>query len=130
VINGERTGGTMKKKPFLQGVFLFFLLLWPMVTLASGYGQIRALEQRAAEVTELKNRFLSQVLDSYRVPYEKNQEGMVVRIQVENRWYRIQTVEIVPVTSPDGKDPAVTGHEIFFYTDGGIFHIVTPLTAR
>jgi len=120
----------MKKASFLQGVLLFFLILWPVVTLASGYGQIRALEQRAAEVTALKNRFMSKVLDSYQVPYERNQEGMVVRIQVENLWYRIQTVEIVPVTSPSGKDLAVTGHEIYFYTDGGIFHIVTPLTAR
>jgi len=120
----------MKKNMLLQGIFLFFLILQPAVTLATGYGQIRALEQRAVEVTELKNRFLTNVLDAYHVPYERNPMGMVVRIQVEALWYRIQNVEIVPITNPDGKDLAVTGHEIFFYTDGGVFHIVTPLAAR
>ncbi|HOP36383.1 MAG TPA: hypothetical protein PL090_08660 [Syntrophales bacterium] len=111
-------------------VCLSFPALAPAADRADGYGQIRALEQRGVEVTALKNRFLTHVLDAYQVPYERNPDGMVVRIQVESLWHRIEAVEIVPVALREGETLDVTGHEIFFYTDGGVFHIVTPLTAR
>ena len=125
----------MRKKQLLAClvsllVFLSFPALGPAADRAGGYGQIRALEQRGVEVTALKNRFLTHVLDAYQVPYERNPDGMVVRIQVESLWHRIEAVEIVPVALREGETLDVTGHEIFFYTDGGVFHIVTPLTAR
>ncbi len=110
--------------------FLSFPALGPAAGPADGYGQIRALERRGVEVTALKNRFLTRVLDTYQVPYERNPDGMVVRIRVENLWHRIEAVEIVPVALAEGQTLDVTGHEIFFYTDGGVFHIVTPLAAR
>lgn len=84
-------------------VCLSFPALAPAADRADGYGQIRALEQRGVEVTALKNRFLTHVLDAYQVPYERNPDGMVVRIQVENLWHRIEAVEIVPVALPEEK---------------------------
>lgn len=116
-------------KRFLPGLCLFFLIP-PAYLSAATYGQIRALEERAVHVTELKNRFLASVLDSYGIPHVRNEDGMVVRFQVGNRWYDIRTVEIVPVTDPQGKDMGVTGHEVFFFTDEGVFHILTPMAAR
>lgn len=114
---------------FLTGVCLFFLIP-PACLYGATYGQLRALEERAVQVTELKNRFLARVLDFYGIPNVRNKDGMVVRIQVGDRWLDIRSVEIVPVTAPAGQDPAVTGHEVFFFTDGGVFHILTPMAAR
>jgi hypothetical protein len=114
---------------FLAVACLFFVIP-PALLSGATYGQIRALEERAVQVTELKNRFLVRILDSYGIPNVRNEQGMVVRIQVGDRWYDIRTVEIVPVTAPSGQEPAVTGHEVFFFTDEGVFHILTPMAAR
>lgn len=50
---------------------------------AQEYGKIRALQQRAAYVTKQKNDFVGRVLNSYKILHETNEQGAVVRINMD-----------------------------------------------
>jgi len=64
---------------------------------AQEYGKIRALQERAAYVTKQKNDFVVRVLSSYKIPHEVNEQGVVVRINMDNKWMTITAIEIVPM---------------------------------
>ena len=98
---------------------------------AQEYGKIRALQQRAASVTKQKNDFIARVLTSYKIPHERNTQGVVVRIKMGGQWLSIKTVEIVPIVK-EGSDRRqhVIAHELFFYTDNNILDLVSELTIR
>jgi hypothetical protein len=98
---------------------------------AQEYGKIRALQERAAYVTKQKNDFVVRVLSSYKIPHEVNEQGVVVRINMDNNWMDITAIEIVPMLkeSPD-KSRQVAVHELFFFTADGILDVVSALTIR
>jgi len=97
---------------------------------AQEYGKIRALNRRAAYVIQQRNDFVAQVLTSYAIPHERNQQGVVVRIKTDGRWLNITTIEIVPVLKEAAdKRRQVVAHKLFFYTaNGGILDLFSELT--
>ena len=115
-------------------ILLFsFVLLFAYLPAAHAqeYGKIRALEQRAAYVAKQKNDFVARVLTSYKIPHERNDQGIVMRINMEGKWMNIKTIEIVPVIKEaTNKSQYVIAHELFFYTDKDILDLVSELTIR
>jgi len=99
-------------------------------TLGLTFGQIRMLNKRAIHVTQLKNHFVTRVLDSYSIPYERNDAGVVVRLKIDNQWNTVDGIDIIPMMTPDTPQPRIMAHDIFFSTDRGIFHLVSELTVR
>jgi hypothetical protein len=119
----------MKIRICLLGV-IFSLLFLPCAQ-AQEYGKIRALRERAQFVTNQKNDFVSRVLTSYKIPYERNAQGMVVRINMESKWLNITAVEIVPLLRESAdKSRQVIAHELYFYTADGILDLVSELIIR
>jgi hypothetical protein len=111
-------------------VVISWLLCLP-VAQAQEYGKIRALQQRAAFVTNQKNDFVARVLTSYKIPYERNAQGAIVRINIERSWLDINSIEIVPILKESAdKRQQVTAHEIYFYTATGILDLVSELIIR
>ena len=120
----------MKRQPMFFGILVSFaLLVWvsPQAS-AQNYGQIRALKGRADTVTHQKNSFVARVLSSYKIPYQTTEQGIVARLHIENRWYDVNQIEIVPVTREVDGGYQVIAHEIFFYTEGEILHLVSEVT--
>ena len=117
-------------------VFLNIILSCALLVLllpeawAQDYGQIRALKQRADTVSQQKNNFVARVLHSYNIPCQVTQEGIVARLHIQNRWYDVKQIEIVPLTREVEGGYQVIAHEIFFYTEGDILHLVSPATIR
>ena len=109
--------------------FVLFVLVLPQAS-AQNYGQIRALKRRADTVTQQKNSFVVRVLSSYKIPYQVTEQGIVARLHIENRWYDVNQIEIVPVTREVDGGYQVIAHEIFFYTEGEILHLVSAVTIR
>ncbi len=72
---------------------------------AQEYGKIRALRERAAFVTKQKNEFVVRVLTSYKIPHETNDQGAVVRINMDDKWLSVTAIEIVP-SSPTAQTRA------------------------
>ncbi len=98
---------------------------------AQEYGKIRALQQRAASVTKQKNDFVAKVLTSYAIPYERNAQGAIVRINRDGKWLDVNTIEIVPVLKEaSGKSRTVAAHELLFYTADGTLDLLSDMTIR
>jgi len=114
-------------------ILLMVVLLFSLTPVAQAeeYGKIRALSLRAAFVTKQKNDFVAKVLASYKISHELNNEGVVVRINMEGKWQDISAIEIVPLLKegPD-KRQYVAAHELYFYTDDGILDVISELTIR
>jgi hypothetical protein len=111
-------------------VVIFFLLCLPLAQ-AQEYGKIRALQQRAAFVTNQKNDFVARILTSYKIPHERNAEGVIVRINIGQNWLNINAVEIVPILEEAAdKREQVVAHELYFYTAEGILDLVSELVIR
>ncbi|MGV8057712.1 MAG: hypothetical protein AB2L12_06790 [Smithellaceae bacterium] len=109
---------------------IFSLLCLP-VTQAQEYGKLRALQQRATFVTNQKNDFIARVLTSYKIPYERNTQNAIVRINIEKKWLDISAIEIVPILKESAdKRQQVIAHELYFYTAGGILDLVSELIIR
>lgn len=122
----------MKRQTMFFGILVSFaLLVWvsPHAS-AQNYGQIRALKRRADTVTHQKNSFVARVLSSYKIPYQITEQGIVARLHIENRWYDVNQIEIVPVTREVDGGYQVIAHEIFFYTEGETLHLVSAVTIR
>ena len=122
----------MKHWVFLMSVIMFLVVLLPAPAPAfdKPYGQLRALKRRAATVVLQKNDFVARVLNSYRIAYQRNKGGVVVRLQIESKWLEVNRIEIVPMVREGERGLDVVGHEIFFYTGDEIFHLVSALTIR
>lgn len=97
---------------------------------AETYGQLRALKRRAGIVTRQKNDFVARVLHSYDIPYQRTEQGVVARLQIGTKWLDVNRIEIVPLVREGEYGLQVTGHEVFFYTEGEILHLVSALTIR
>jgi len=82
-------------------------------------GQIRAMEQRAADLQTARNRFLVQVLQAYRIPYRVTPEtGLVREIEVAGTWRVIKGITIVPETEIQNGQVILRGHNIYFSSEG------------
>jgi len=105
----------MKRQTMFFGILVFFVLLVWVLPQASAqnYGQIRALKRRADTVTQQKNSFVARVLSSYKIPCQITEQGIVARLHIENRWYDVNQIEIVPVTREVDEGYQVIAHEIF-----------------
>jgi hypothetical protein len=118
-------GAAMKRRTVLLNIVVFVTLLFlvlPQVW-AQNYGQIRALKNRAETVTHQKNHFVTQVLRSYNILCQVTEEGIVARLHIQNRWYDVNQIEIVPVTKEVEGGYRVIAHDIFFYTESDILHL-------
>ena len=123
----EEKGYIMKVHIYLIALILVSVCL-PAVH-AQEYGKIRALDQRAAHVIKQRNDFVTQVLTSYTIPHERNEQGAVVRIKMDGQWLAVSTVEIVPVLRESAdKNQQVMAHELLFYTANGILDLLSELT--
>lgn len=108
----------------------FFLFFIPLAQ-AQEYGKMRLLQQRAAFITQQKNNFVARVLTSYKIPHERNNQGVVVRVHIEGNWLDIKTIEIVPILRETAdKHQQVAAHELYFYTASGILDLVSEMTIR
>ena len=122
----------MKQQTMSFGILVFCLmcaLVLPQAS-AQNYGQLRALKRRAATVTRQKNQFVARVLHSYDIPCQVTKQGIVARLHLENRWHDVNQIEIVPVTKELERGYQVTAHEIFFYTEREILHLVSAIKIR
>jgi hypothetical protein len=121
--------GCIMKRIYLMALILLFIGLSGVH--AQEYGKIRALQQRAAQIVKQKNDFVARVLDSYKIHYELNAQGAVVRINMDGRWLDVNAVEIVPVLRDAAdKHQYVAAHEIFFYTGNDILDLTSELIIR
>lgn len=116
----------MKVPAFL--VALILLSASPTAAHAQEYGNMRALDQRAAQVIKQRNDFVVQVLTTNEIPHERSEQGAVVRIRIEGQWLAVSSVEIVPVLRESAeKNRQLIAHELFFHTDGGTLYLVSLL---
>jgi hypothetical protein len=122
----------MKRRVLLLSAIVFLAAFAAALPLASAesYGQLRALKRRADTVTRQKNDFVARVLHSYGIPYQRTEKGVVTRLQIGTNWLDVNRIEIVPLVREGEHDLQVMGHEIFFYTEGEILHLVSALTIR
>ena len=122
----------MKRRTMLSGILVSFALLALLLPQASAqnYGQIRALKRRADTVSQQKNSFVARVLSSYKIPYQTSQQGIVARLHIEDRWQDFDQIEIVPLMREVDGGYQVIAHEIFFYTEGEILHLVSAVKIR
>jgi hypothetical protein len=112
----------------LAGMVLFSGL--PAVH-AQEFGKIRAREERTAQVLRQRNDFVAQVLTSYAIPHQLNDQGIVVRIHVDNRWLEVNAIDIVPLVEDDaGKPRRVAAHRLLFQTSQGVMELLSELTIR
>ncbi|MBW1676463.1 MAG: hypothetical protein JRF30_03180 [Deltaproteobacteria bacterium] len=122
----------MKRRILMLSAIIFLAAFVAAPPWASGetYGQLRALKRRAATVMRQKNDFVARVLHSYDIPYQRTEQGVVTRLQIRNNWLDVNRIEIVPLVREGEYGLQVMGHEIFFYTEGQILHLVSELTIR
>ena len=122
----------MKRQTMFFGILVSLALLVLLLPQASAqnYGQIRALKRRADTVTHQKNAFVARVLSSYKIPYQTAEQGIVARLHIEDRWHNVDQIEIVPLTRQVDGGYQVVAHEIFFYTEGEILHLVSEVKIR
>jgi hypothetical protein len=111
-------------------VCLATLVLMLPLAAAENYGQLRALKRRAATVTRQKNEFVTRVLRSYEIPYQRTEQGIVAQLQIGTRWFDVNRIDIVPLARDGENGLQVVAHEIFFYTESDTLHLVSPLTIR
>ncbi len=90
----------------------------------------QALEQRAVEVTRVKNDFLRRVLNDKAIPYQIDAKGAVVAVRVGGEWAAVAKIDIVPLVPAGGGSANPTAHEITFFTDRGIYRLVSSIAAR
>lgn len=118
--------GMVKAHPYL--IVLILVSVFLPAAHAQEYGKIRALNQRAAYIIQQRNDFVAQVLTSYTIPHERNEQGAVVRIRMDGEWLDVSSVEIVPVVRESAeKQRRVMAHELLFYTARGVLYLVSEL---
>lgn len=119
------------KKICISLMMAVLLLCFLPLAQAQEYGKIRALQQRATYVTKQKNDFIVRVLTSYKILHEINEQGVVIRINMDEKWLDVTAIEIVPVLKESAnKSQQVAAHELYFFTVNGILDVVSELTIR
>ena len=78
----------MKRRILVLSSIIFleaFAVALPWAS-AETNGQLRALKRRAEIVTRQKNDFVARVLNSYDIPYQRTEQGVVSRLQIGTKW--------------------------------------------
>ena len=128
----KRKETQMKFRVIATGALLLAALFFVAIpqTAAKSPGQLRAMKQRAAKVTRMKNKYVTRVLEYNNIPYQLTPDGIIAGLKIEGKWIEVNRIEIVPVANEDGSDLQVTGHELFFYTKDQILHLVSSMIIR
>lgn len=98
---------------------LLVLSLFPVLVSGESPVQLRLMKERAEIVTKRKNLYIERVLNSYTIPYRKNEDGVVFMIEVGGRWYEVERIEIIPQMDISGVPIKGAGYEIYFLTKDG-----------
>jgi hypothetical protein len=120
----------------MKGLITFLIVfasVFPPVSQPAGsenYGQIRALKHRAHTVVQRKNDFVARVLQSYDIRFQRSRQGVVNRLQIGGQWQNVSQIEIVPLVVEGSGGPRLVAHEIYFYTEEEILHLVSSITIR
>ena len=119
----------MKGWKLLLSAFIFILALsfMQVETYAQSPGQLRALKQRGEKVTHMKNSFVVRVLKANNIPFTLTPKGAIASLMLDGKWSNVNRIEIVPIADESQKTLQVKGHEIFFYTDTQILHLVSSM---
>jgi hypothetical protein len=112
--------------PVFLLALLFFSVSLPAAD-AQEYGKIRPMNQRAAQVVQQRDTFVTQVLTSYGIAHERNTQGAVVRVKMDGKWLEVTAIEIVPVVEETDRQRQVTAHELYFTTASGILELRSEL---
>ena len=122
----------MKRSVLVFSAIIFFATFAAARPWASAetYGRICALKRRADTVMRQKNDFVARVLHFYSIPCQRTEQGVVTRLQMGSKWLDVHRIEIVPLARQGEDGLRVTGHDIFFYTEDEILHLVSALTIR
>ena len=123
-----------KNKPaipvFAVIAIMNLILLCAAVSHARPNGILRAMEKRAAVITKMKNDFVMKVLNQYKIPFNNNPQGVIIQIQVDEKWQDISTIEIVPEIMETDQGLQIIGHNIFFHTKLGILHLTSDIAIK
>ncbi|MDA8124283.1 MAG: hypothetical protein M0009_03730 [Deltaproteobacteria bacterium] len=117
-------------KAYMAVPVLLFFSIGLAAAPAQEYGKIRPLNERAAQIVQQRDRFVTQVLTSYGIPHEENEQGAVVRIKMDGRWLAVTAIEVVPVVEEAGGLRQVTAHTLYFTTATGILELRSELKIR
>jgi hypothetical protein len=122
----------MKRRSLVLSAIILLAAFASAPPLAYGeyYGRLRALKHRAGIVMRQKNDFVARVLHSYKIPHKLTDQGVVAQLQIGTKWQDVNRIEIVPLVREGESGLQVMGHQIFFYTEGEILHLVSALTIR
>lgn len=113
----------------LAGIVFFTAL--PAAAGAQDYGKLRAQERRTEQVLRQRNDFVSQVLTAYAIDHRRNDQGIVVRIRVDDRWLEVTAIDIVPLLEDAaGRPRQVAAHKLLFQTSQGVMELLSELTIR
>ena len=108
----------MNRIRILAAIMAACLLCSPFAQ-ARTAGQIRAMEQRAADLQTARNRFLVLVLQAYDIPFRVTPKtGLVREIEVAGTWHIIRGITIVPETEMQNGHIILQGHNIYFHPEG------------
>ena len=122
----------MKRRSFVLSAVILLVVsaVAPPWAYGENYGRLRALKHRADVVKRQKNDFVARVLHSYNIPHKLTEQGVVAQLQIGAKWQDVNRIDIVPLVQDGESGFQVMGHEIFFYTEGEILHLVSALTIR
>ena len=92
---------------------------------------LQVMKDRAETITRLKNEFVKKLLDSYRIPYEADPKGVILRIKMDGQWKEVKVIEIVPeVKDGQGGIQRIT-HNIYFYVRSGeVLHLTSEINIK
>ncbi len=97
-------------------LILFFL---PPLIHGTESSRLRIIKNRAEIIVKRKNLFIERVLNSYSILFKKNQQGVIVKIFLSEKWYELERIEIIPQMDSKGRPISGGGHEIYFLTTDG-----------
>ena len=97
-------------------VALVILFFFPVVLHGEGSSQLRIMKKRVEVVMKRKSLFIEKVLNSYGISFKKNQQGVVIKISLGEKWYELERIEIIPQIDGSGRPVSGGGHEIYFIT--------------
>ena len=120
------------KSAWFTYCFILFLCgLWFIpVPRVNAQGQIRAMQERADEVSKRKNRFVAMVLDHHNIGYFVDRHGTITRISVTGNWLEVMKLDVVPMVRQGAGIHEVIGHEVFIFTQRETLRLVSYLRVR
>ncbi len=120
-----------RPKPIrIQSVFLSIIVLQVLTSQMAVAGSdrlVQVMNERAARITQLKNDYVTKILDNYHIFYQCSQEGAIVQIMVGKQWHSVERMEIVPEITQEKKGRQTITHNIYFHAPTGILHLASDI---